>query len=274
MLAFPGLFSWAALVMAFVSPFLFPTSYMVFSSLFVFFTIATMLPSALYLPSAVWAISQRRDSRHTERNGTARSSVNRPPYHAFVVPNYKESPETLRATLRALSAHPSARTHYIVVLAMEGREAGSDAKARALEAEYADAFLHMSYSMHRAGVEGECDGKASNATAAGRHLLSEVTGPSLSSSLSPSSLQASSSLSLSSSSASGSLSLRGVRLEEVLVTVMDADTLIDVDYIDALERKVEGGSKGNLDWHRTLFIPYMRFSNTEDDATVPDITRM
>jgi cellulose synthase/poly-beta-1,6-N-acetylglucosamine synthase-like glycosyltransferase len=223
---------------------------MVFSTFFVVFTIATMLPAALGLPEAVWTIYKgRRDSRERRRARAVEAggaAVEGPPYHAFVIPNFKERPETLRATLNALSAHPSAKTKYIVVLAMEAREKGAGAKARALEEDYSDSFLHICHSLHKAGVPGECAGKASNASAAGRHLLCEVT---------------------------ETLASRGVRIEEVLVTVMDADTLIYEDYIDALEQAV-GGSEGNMGWHRTLFIPYMRFSNTEDDPTVPDITRM
>lgn len=57
------------------------------------------------------------------------SNNNAPIYHAIIIPSYKEDSELLLETLNVLAKHQLARTTYIVMLAMEAHEEGSDKKA-------------------------------------------------------------------------------------------------------------------------------------------------
>ena len=175
-----------------------------------------------------------------------------PPYFAFVIANFNHDTHLLRRVLVHLASHGAARQRYIVVLAMEAQEVGSGEKANELEAEFHDAFMNISHSSHLGGIEGECEGKASNVTAAGRHLCFQVV-PQL---LDP--LEGG----------------RSVRLEEVVVTCMHADSIVTEDYIHQLQASLcqSPGPRGGLLWHRTMFMPYMAFhslSSASADTSAP-----
>jgi hypothetical protein len=81
--------------------------------------------------------------------------------HIVVIPNYKEPLPTLRRTLQTLAAQDVA-DQIFVVLAMEAREAGAQAKARALIDEFGGCFGDLIYTLHPAGLPGEVVGKSSN----------------------------------------------------------------------------------------------------------------
>lgn len=87
--------------------------------------------------------------------------------HVFIIPNFQEPSELLGETLEALAAHPEAVRRYCVVLAMEAAEAGSAAKAQALEDKYAGRFWRMHHTVRLLGMYTE--GVCSAAWAAGQH---------------------------------------------------------------------------------------------------------
>jgi hypothetical protein len=78
-----------------------------------------------------------------------------------VIPNYKEPLPTLHRTLDSLAAQDVAPQIY-VVLAMEAREPGSEAKAEALLNDFEGRFGDLMYTVHPAGLPGEVVGKSSN----------------------------------------------------------------------------------------------------------------
>ena len=201
MMIFPGLVTWVVLVLSVLGPFFLPTTMMIFATLYVVWSGLTLLPIAFSLVGAVRKVLAARDP------AASRPPVSPagPPYHTFIIPNYKEDPEILGEVLRKLASHTGSREKYIVVLAMEAREEGSGDKAEALEAAWRDSFRSISHSSHPGGVPGECAGKASNAAAAGHHLVDNVM---------------------------PQLAAGGVRIEEVMVTVLDADILLGEDYIE------------------------------------------
>ncbi|HVC31251.1 MAG TPA: hypothetical protein VND24_08695, partial [Steroidobacteraceae bacterium] len=96
--------------------------------------------------------------------------------HIVIIPNYKETIEILRRTLRSLAVQDVA-AQLVVVLAMEEREAGAEAKADMLEREFAGSFAALCSTFHPAGLPGEVVGKSSNeswaARAAKRLLVDE-----------------------------------------------------------------------------------------------------
>ncbi|HPL29116.1 MAG TPA: glycosyltransferase family 2 protein, partial [Anaerolineae bacterium] len=98
--------------------------------------------------------------------------------HIVVISNYSEPVAKLRATLEALAAQREVASQLWVVLAMEGREEGAAAKARALQAEFAGRLGDLRYTLHPAGLPGEVPGKAANeawaARWARRHYVDEL----------------------------------------------------------------------------------------------------
>lgn len=46
--------------------------------------------------------------------------------YGFVIPNYKEEEDMLAETLSVLASHPRAKQKYVVLLAMEAHENGSE----------------------------------------------------------------------------------------------------------------------------------------------------
>ncbi|RXK36761.1 hypothetical protein M231_05996 [Tremella mesenterica] len=121
-------------------------------------------------------------------------------YHMIFLPNHSEHISTLRETLWLLSTHPSAQMSYHPVLAMEGREAGSVAKALELLAEFKSSFRDIGYTVHPAGLEGQAAGKSSNLAWAIRAAWGEMNmvNPSI--------------------------------VDKTVVTVFDSDTALAADY--------------------------------------------
>jgi cellulose synthase/poly-beta-1,6-N-acetylglucosamine synthase-like glycosyltransferase len=82
--------------------------------------------------------------------------------HIIILPNYKESMETLTETLDVLASHEQALSNYSVVLAMEGSEAQAVVKAKTLVRMYQDHFALITFTIHPPGLDGEVRGKSSN----------------------------------------------------------------------------------------------------------------
>jgi hypothetical protein len=93
--------------------------------------------------------------------------------HVVIIPNYKETPEKLRSTLRTLAKARGARESIIPVLAMEEAESGSDLKGQELANEFADQFWDLLITSHPYGIPGEVRGKSSNEDWAARRAVEE-----------------------------------------------------------------------------------------------------
>ena len=124
--------------------------------------------------------------------------------HVVVIPNYKESEEKLRTTLRALAQADGAGLRIIPVLAMEEAEAGAYRKAAALEREFSAAFPVFLCTFHPAGLPGEVRGKSSNEAWASRRAYEEL------------------------------VERGGMGLDYLTVTSCDADTIFPKAYFDCL----------------------------------------
>jgi hypothetical protein len=124
--------------------------------------------------------------------------------HVVIIPNYKESPEKLRATLTAMAAAEGARECVIPVLAMEEAEPDSQAKGDALYYEFRDHFAEMFVTSHPIGLKGEIRGKSSNQAWAVRRVVEEL------------------------------VDHRGYDMDAMTVTSCDADTIFPRPYFSAL----------------------------------------
>lgn len=124
--------------------------------------------------------------------------------HIVIIPNYKEPPGVLAATLDNLAAQSNARDQLIIVMAMEAAEAESIAKAEQLQREYAGKFHRLFYTVHPRGLPGEMQCKSANqawaARWAKRRLVDEL----------------------------------GYDIDHLVVTTMDADTMWHKNYFPAL----------------------------------------
>ena len=121
--------------------------------------------------------------------------------HVFVIPNYNEAVELLSQTLTVLAGHPDAASRYGVFLGMEAKESGAAAKVQALEALFRPQFAWMGSSTH-ALADGELPGKGSNLNFAVRELVKmwDLAEP-----------------------------------QDTLLTVLDADCLLPMEYVQALD---------------------------------------
>lgn len=89
--------------------------------------------------------------------------------HMIIVPNFKESLETLVDTLDVLASHDMALTNYKVCLAMEAGEEDGESKAKYLKSRYTDHFLDICYTLHPMGQDTR--GKSSNVNHCVRDLV-------------------------------------------------------------------------------------------------------
>jgi cellulose synthase/poly-beta-1,6-N-acetylglucosamine synthase-like glycosyltransferase len=129
-------------------------------------------------------------------------AMGNPVRHLVMVPNFNERLEVLSATLERLagSAYPTAQLN--VVLAMEEREEGSQAKAESLRAQFADRFGRLWVTFHPL-MPDETAGKGANLTYALRHVKKQCDE-------------------------------LGWDAARVMVTTVDADTQLHAQYLAAL----------------------------------------
>lgn len=75
-------------------------------------------------------------------------SIYQPIFQAFIIPSYKEDLDLLSETLDHIASHPRATRTYMIFLAMEAHEEGSDLKAEELIRRYNKKFKYMNYTRH------------------------------------------------------------------------------------------------------------------------------
>lgn len=124
--------------------------------------------------------------------------------HVIVMPNYNETVDKLRDTLRAMADAVGAEESVIPVLAMEEADVHAREKAEVLTAEFGHRFRDFFVFYHPYGLPGEVRGKSSNQAWAARCVVSELVGR------------------------------RGVDIGTLTVTSCDADTQFPPLYFEAL----------------------------------------
>ncbi|KAI8799544.1 hypothetical protein BJ742DRAFT_845539 [Cladochytrium replicatum] len=154
--------------------------------------------------------------------------------HLFVLPNYCEPLQLLRKTVARLGSHRAAKTNYVIVMAMEEREAESVEKARALREEFEDSFKDFLVTFHPPNIPGESAGKGSNVNYAVR-------------------------------TACGVLSRKGIPMKQMMVTVSDADSGIPELYISCLERAAADA----VDPYSVVYCPPIFFSRNAFSVPAP-----
>lgn len=124
-------------------------------------------------------------------------------HHLVMIPTYREPPEVLEVMLDHLAAQDFPLQNVSIVLAFEERDLGARERADRLVAQFAGTFRHVWVTYHP-DREGEIRGKSSNLAYAARwakHALVDEA---------------------------------GVPMDDVIVTVCDADSRLHVKYLSAL----------------------------------------
>ena len=120
-----------------------------------------------------------------------------------VIPTYKEPLGTLRKTVGTLATQTCAKERLIVVLATESRDTEAPAKVGELIDEFGSSLLGLYYTKHVLGA-GEAVGKSSNCAWSVRCVKREF------------------------------VEKRGLAPEQIMLTVCDADTYFDSQFMDCL----------------------------------------
>lgn len=93
--------------------------------------------------------------------------------HFVGLPNYEEQVEVLRLAAQSIANSGIAKTHICLVLAMEAREEGAEAKAKKLMAEFKDKFRAVYATYHPPKLPGEVPGKSANTKWAAEKVINE-----------------------------------------------------------------------------------------------------
>src|SRR5579859_5810776 len=145
--------------------------------------------------------------------------------HLVLVPTYLESDEILAETLQHLARQTLSRERIAVVLAFEERDPHAQARAARLSQRFARCFGQWLVTLHP-DLPGEVKGKSSNLAWAARRLEAELI-------------------------ARGQVDRR-----DLLVTVCDADSRLDPQYLAALGTQVLGHPDGRLHIYQPAILFY------------------
>jgi len=146
-------------------------------------------------------------------------------HHVVLVPTYTETDEILIATLECLANQTVPANRIAVVLAFEERDAQAAARAARLSQRFAAQFGEWLVTLHP-DLPGEVKGKSSNLAWAARRVQQELVG-------------------------SGRLDPK-----HLLVTVCDADSRLDRQYLAALGEHVLGHPDGQLHLYQPAILFY------------------
>src|SRR5438874_3500141 len=150
-------------------------------------------------------------------------------HHLVIVPTYKESDEILGETLECLARQTTPPERIAVVMAFEERDPHAPARAGRLALRFAGRFGHWFVTMHP-DLPGEVKGKSSNLAWAARRVEEELI-------------------------ATGQLDPRNL-----LVTVCDADSRMDRQYLAALGHEVLSHRDGRLHIYQPAILFYANYA--------------
>ncbi|TME41835.1 MAG: glycosyltransferase family 2 protein [Chloroflexi bacterium] len=150
-------------------------------------------------------------------------------HHVVIVPTFKESDEILSETLTCLARQTAPAERITVVMAFEDRDPHAPARAARLSRRFARRFGHWLITTHP-DLPGEVKGKSSNLAWAARRVAEELIG-------------------------TGVLDARNL-----LVTVCDADSRMDRQYLAALGHQVLSHPDGRLHIYQPAILFYANYA--------------
>lgn len=156
------------------------------------------------------------------------------PRHMVIIPNYKESEESLSRSLDSLASQANAE-QLVIVMAMEAREPGARAKAARLVMRYRTRFADMFATYHPFGLPNETPGKGSNEAWAAREAYIRL------------------------------IEHAGEDIDRYTITSCDADAVFHPNHFEALNYLFLTGA----DRYRTFWQPTIFNSNNIWDIPAP-----
>jgi hypothetical protein len=167
----PGVFAWTLITFPIWGSFFIP---LVLAYFILFFDVYWFYKSFSLVITAF--ISSQRIKK-AEKNDWFKLGKTLPDFekvtHIVVIPNYKESVDKLRETIKSLGCQTFPAKRIYVVLAMEKREEGAREKADILIKEYKNKFGDIFASFH-SDLPGEVKGKSSNEAFGGREAYKKL----------------------------------------------------------------------------------------------------
>jgi len=128
-------------------------------------------------------------------------------HHLLIVPTYKEDIKILEASVESVLRSNYSKDKIIYVLATEERDKDRALEySKILEEKYGNKLMHFTSIMHPKDLPGEVIGKGGNITFAGRQILSYIQN-------------------------------KKIAYNNVIVTTMDADNIVDRNYLPCLSFK-------------------------------------
>ncbi len=184
----PGILALAIMPWSILGPFIFPVTFGIYYIFLHLMMLSSTIRNAygIYIGyySAIKTATTDYLAKYLSKTGTTSGSDESHDLplntisHIIILPNYKETLDTLCESLDVLSSHSKALSQYRICLAMEESEDRSIIKAQNLVKMYADFFFDITYTIHPCGREGEIRGKSSNvAWAASQMALRNINGP-------------------------------------------------------------------------------------------------
>lgn len=168
---FPGLFSWSLILFPIWGSFTIPY---VVAYFILFFDVYWLYKSFSVAVTSFIASNKIKDAEKQNWLEKANKLENfDKTSHVLIIPNYKESVEKLKETLRALVEQTFPAKRIFVVLAMEKREQDGTKKADHLIEEFKDQFGGI-FATYHPDIEGEVKGKSSNQAYAGKKAYAQL----------------------------------------------------------------------------------------------------
>jgi hypothetical protein len=238
-LIIPALYiiSWVCMILA---PSFFPVVYQRFCiGLLIYLDIKiawVFLTMAVVLVKSWPLITRAKEPAQTQQYSSL-TDLTEEVNFGFIIPNFKEEIELLSETLEVLAAHKRAKSHYLIFLAMEAHEEGSELKAQRLIQKFKGYFRVIEYTLHHIRVN-EQKGKASNVSWCAENL-------------------------------EPIFEKHMIDSNSVMLTILDADSWAPDIYFELLEEKARE------EWeqrHERVYQPIQIF--TRNNLDVPVFTRV
>jgi cellulose synthase/poly-beta-1,6-N-acetylglucosamine synthase-like glycosyltransferase len=169
----PGFVSWTLILFPVWGSFFLPT---ILAYFILFFDVYWFYKS---FSLAITAFIASQKIKKAEKENWLKQASRLPNFkkvtHVVIIPNYKESIEKLRETIKSLGNQTFPTKRIYVVLAMEKREENAKEKADILIKEFQYKFGDVFASFHP-DLPGEVKGKSSNEAFAGQEAYKKLVG--------------------------------------------------------------------------------------------------
>ena len=235
----PGLLTWILILLPFALALISPVAFTIYMIIYVTYWLVKTFFMSYRL---VWGfLSYRRDRKvnwFAKLEELPKEADWQKYYHLIMVPTYKEGLEILESSILSVINSNYPKDKIIYVLAIEERDKERALEySRQIEKKYGSKVGHFETIMHPMNIPGEVVGKGGNITYAGRQILKYIEA-------------------------------KKIAPENVIVTSMDVDHLLDKNYLADLTYKFAT----DLDPLHKSFQPLPMFFNNIWD--VPMINRL